>query len=251
MSRLAAFRAELLAQLTWVGTAREKAQRIGTQVPLVILALLGIPASQAGITDWARPWLPYFTAPFLLYLTWKAAVAWDRTRGPSVEVGPVVLDDEHGIFDVTVTNGPVGAYIDVQIVSVRDASGRDRIEHPWQGHWRGRPTAFDGWVEGGKPARYGLISVRTLPSRNPTLEIFTRDDSHGRGEKVGNDGHSLIPLIADRPLAEQGALTITVHVDCFRMPDGKTERGRTVPFSFRVVPDSDSPTLPYKVIQGA
>jgi hypothetical protein len=190
-------------------------------------------------------WIVPLTAVVVFYFSLTAGMAWERSRGPSVSVGDLRLDDlafridgqeGRGLFFVDVRNGGVPAKPRVQIVA---ASGGIRwIEHAYDAHWRGRPPGYSAVLNIGQPQQFGLLGRVQTRDGNPALFIWD------------NDGKATI-VTRDAPLAEQGILTIEVIVICEAEADkeGRKELGKEVRRTFHIAPEPGS-AVGYKVAAG-
>lgn len=204
------------------------------------LAFLGVSASVLN-NFWmvVQLFAPYLLLPAIAYLAWKAGRAWERTRGPSVKIGSEEIDVGIKVFFVMVNNGSIPAKIRIRIVRVTDSFGTRHIEHPYEGHWRGRPRDFDGDLVEYDEAQYGLLGVGQFPSGNPTLFIYSKD-SVGQSDQ---SQHAGIPISRDLPLKEQGTTTVTFVVTS----EAKTgEKGEKIERRFSVIPDPEE-AVGYKV----
>ena len=97
-------------------------------IKAMILSVLSI----AGFTVSAIIWNEYLPIPWwamvlailvLVYLGLTAGLAWERSRGASVELGPVVFDSSTNTFLLRITNGKTPASIEVQINNILDSCG--------------------------------------------------------------------------------------------------------------------------------
>jgi hypothetical protein len=250
MSRLAAWWHEFWPSVVWAGSLPDILKKMGA-LAVVLLPLLGFTVSAEKWPEQLRPWVPYLVAPAILYATWKAAVAWEKSKGPIVEVGPLsleyrgddlrlpIVDSQNqtilaGLFFVRVTNGPVPARVCFLIVSVTDSRSDTQTERSWQGHWRSRLPDFDGTLAAGEQAQYGFIGVARFPSGNPALFIYSSDS----WDKKTPTKHSMIPISLNVPLEEQGIITFDVVLTCETL---KGERGVPKLLTFGIAPDPESP----------
>lgn len=86
MSRLAAFWNEFWESVKWTGDLPEKAKKMGEQAAILLL-LFGYTVQWSEWAAWLRPWSLYLLVPVGLWLWWRVAVAWDRSRGPVIKCG--------------------------------------------------------------------------------------------------------------------------------------------------------------------
>lgn len=230
MSRLSAFWSEFMDQLKWVGPASEKAKRIGTQVPLFLLALLSIPAGQA---EWAaalRPWAVYLLIPIVVYLLWKAAIAWDRTSGPRIEVGPIEPDERRGMFEMWVRNAGTGT-VTARLYGTVPKRVWDERELLWRELTKGQKMILSG----SKKGTAGLLHIHTGDAGNPQICLAKPAD-------VPPGMHAYLPICDDVPLDRQGETIIDVRV-VFEV-DEKEVKDRAM--RFVAIPNPNGP-LPYSV----
>jgi hypothetical protein len=224
------------APLPWVG---------GPAVMVKFLSSAAFAALLAWLASFFRD-VPGWTLPLaafvVFYASLTAGMAWDRALTPQVEVSPLLLTkgrwgNASGLFYVLVKNGPVPATVRINVVAA-ESSGIRHTERPWDGHWRGRGSDFDGSFAAKDQSQYGLVGVASQPSGNPTLFIWSKE-----GEARGVHP----PISLDAPLERQGVTRIDIVVNC-ETKDG--QRGRPQEHSFHIGPDPGSP-VGYKVVTEA
>ncbi len=157
----------------------------------------------------------------VIYASLTAGLAWAETRGPEIEIGPLLLDIPVKIFYFWVATGEIPATVRFRVISVLDSTGEEKTERSWQGHWRGKTADFDGNLPANDRIQYGLLGVSRRPSGNMSVIIFSKEKFEDRQNQ---NSHSAIFISRDVLLEEQGDLTITVSVDCRAPADGQGER---------------------------
>jgi hypothetical protein len=102
-----------------------------------ILAYVGIVLSPESLVHFPH-WPPLLALG--VYLSWKAAIAWDRTRGPLIWTDKVRFDKYCRLWEMAVENRGTGeVFARVFLVQLEDENGEriERIDKPIQAHWRG------------------------------------------------------------------------------------------------------------------
>ena len=206
--------------------------------PALLLAALSGMAAFWGMIPW---WILPIAVLVTFYVSLTAGMAWVLSRGLSVSVGPVCLDEPVKLFYTRLEIGPVAAKVTGTVVKVVDSFGTSLIERSWEGHLRGRPPKFDKQLAAHTQADYGWVGVTTFASGNPTLFIYTREHAQNRIES----GHGVITISRDVPLEQQGVTTLDLVMSCETYTG---EKGSSVKFSFEIAPDPGS-SVGYKIVQ--
>jgi hypothetical protein len=194
-----------------------------------ILSYVLPPSLFAGLflTAWVWGTIPWWALPLsvllVFYLSLTAGMALITARQPSVEIGPVELDEgKNKVFFVRLQNGDIPVTPTVQITRIRDADG-NRIpgvsEQSWLAHWRNKPANHSQELSPGEEAEFGLLGASTTEQGNPVLFIWTTEHAH-------------LPLSENVPLQAQRSFVIKVVVNY-------TDRTSTIgrrDFTFTVAP---------------
>jgi hypothetical protein len=209
-----------------------------TAVIKFILSLIGTGGLVALLSFFGDLRIPWWGFTLVLgivgWLFLTAGMALQLARGPLIEIGRVRLDKDARVFWVPIKNGSSPSRVTIKVNHVEDALGNPRIEHAWEGHWRGKLTRFDGTLIANEKAQYGLIGVgeSTINGR-PSLFIYSRE----AGGFPIEDGHTGVPLSRDMALGEQGKITVEFVATC---ENSAAERGSVEERVFSIIPDPGS-----------
>jgi hypothetical protein len=215
------------------------AKVLGALIPASAITALGIILAALGTVPW-------WTVPASIITTgWlcgTAGAALERSRLPWVRVSQLQLDKRTtfthgqslGLFFVVITNGPIPTKVLPLIVRVAESPWTIRLEHSWEGHWRGRLPKYEGDLRANEEAQYGLLAAARFANSNPGLFIFSREASEDP------EKHQLIRITQDIPISEQGTVTVDLHVACEFETDGRTALGRGQLHTFTILPDQST-----------
>lgn len=212
MSRLTAFWAELWSSMPWIDALAERADKMKKICELValLLPILGI-ATCFG--DWAsavNPWAAIaLVGVGVLYLVWRSAIAWDRTRGPIIWIGEFEFDRYYKMFDIRIKNAGLDeVYAKIYVVDLRDSSGKriPRIDHQWPAHWRGM-EGDKCLLFGDRHGTAGVLIAAPDPRHSmcPCLQVAMPG--------IGRPNAVLLYPIEATPIDQQERVTLTIRVD--------------------------------------
>lgn len=235
-NRLRAFLHRLLSDLKWTGELPEKLRRIMAEL-ISLATLLGYATSW---TAHVPHWLRYLIWPTVVYVTWKMAIAWHETRGPSIWISDPIPDGNARTYNIEVQNRGSGSYVaHVYAVKLDDEKDQrlprinDQLELHWRGSQVGQPMKLyldkHGLAEilrcdhfGAVPMP-GLTVMRGDPPDLQTVDLYTDEQP--------------------TPGFKQKELRLTIRVD---FVDDKGECVAAENRRFAILPDFASPML-YRV----
>jgi hypothetical protein len=220
----------------------------------LLIAVLGTTLIVGLLTFFGSLHLPWWGfVLILLVVFWAsltAGIAFEQSRGPVIEVGPLEIDVPVRIFHTILRNNASFPVNVVGRIVARDESlGIRHTEHAWQGHLRGRPPEFRRVDPPPDEPDYAWLGVTKFESGNPTLYIFSND--RVLVAAIAQAGHGVIPVSRDLPIEQQSTIEVALAIDCETLPDekGKVERGIRVERTYRIAPDPGS-TVGYRILTG-
>lgn len=204
----------------------------------LIISLLSIVGLGASAIIWHQSLpVPWWTIPLVAIIVWyfglTAGLAWERSRGASVAIGPVVFDEPSKTFYLRLKNGDIEATFDVQINYIINSAGRPFALSPkWVSPHLTNQNAFCRERE---ERHYLICKLATSPKNNPTLTIgVQRSDATGR--TWGDDDS----VSLDVPLKEQTEVCFHMLVTSQSHQFGQAPKRTTKEITIRFTPDLDS-----------
>jgi hypothetical protein len=244
MPRPAAWWDEFYKSFLWIGSAAEKSEKVWKIIQLPALAILTALGLAGTLTEWAvaiKPYAPFLLGSAAMLVTWNAAIAWHKTSGPIIWIGPMEFDEERQVFDLPIKNvgtGHVGAY--VYAVYLRDKLGKKnpRIGAEFHLPWKGFDSNEPMNLFGERHCLAEIIAIKRGPQSTPgsvfaCLELMVAGSSHG-----SPPGAHLVALYPSEPvlLKDQEEVALTIRVDFYNWgAEGKCLKSKLKTFS--IVPD--------------
>jgi hypothetical protein len=222
VSRLAAAWEEFRKSIGWTADLPDRAEKIKKQGEFLIWVLAAIgygvkDASWASWWPWLQPWSPLLLAAVIWYVAWKASVAWYKTRGPTIWIGPIEFDENYNFFEFFLRNRGEGEVVahPYATADFRDRHGKriplidDQIELHCRGYYKGDKVRLFG----NKDAVVALLQINTEKARAPkTAQLLLTTPAE-------KPNFALVPLGNFTPVKEQHKLYLTVRVDFFDAED--------------------------------
>jgi hypothetical protein len=236
-ARLKSFFEELWKSLWWVESLFDKAEIVGKAIGVLTLLLpfLGITGGLiSALTSTWQPWLAiYLVGIPLLYLTWLMAVAWERTKGPIIQIGEFSYDQSWKIFDLKIKNGGAEeVFAKVYAVEILDSKGQriPRIDSQIPLHWRGeRYEKFKLFGD-----RHGICGALQLEISEESMSSKLHLAMPGGDDFDAIQTTHLLHPGDPIPLDKQDSFTLTIRVDFLDMDDRFVKSKLK---SFRFIPD--------------